>query len=62
MLVPVMAPYIDRECYPDGPNMCSCGHHEGYHNGRGTCMYGHICNCVGMPKSKMTPEDTLLFD
>ena len=32
------APYVPHWCYPKGPRMCPCGHHEGYHADSGACV------------------------
>ena len=44
------APYVPSWCYEDGPRMCQCGHHEGYHNDAGQCLHAHRfskCGCAG---------------
>lgn len=44
-------PYVPSWCYePDGPRMCLCGHHEGYHSDEGQCLHAHHfskCGCTG---------------
>lgn len=53
-------PYVPSWCYPKGPRMCPCGHHEGYHNDAGRCLQTHLCGCVGIPASCVTPIDEML--
>lgn len=55
------APYVPSWCYPNGPRMCPCGHHEGYHNDAGVCLLRHQCKCAGLPADAETPLDDL-FD
>jgi hypothetical protein len=46
------APYIPPWCYPGGPKLCPCGHHEGYHNDAGKCLHANHfdkCGCTGLP-------------
>lgn len=45
---PKDSPYVPSWCYADGPEMCECGHHEGYHNDQGVCLLQHQCKCKGM--------------
>lgn len=42
-------PYVPSWCYDDvdGPLICACGHHEGYHADDGECNQRHVCNCDG---------------
>lgn len=49
------APYVPSWCYENGPKMCPCGHHEGYHNDAGECLLRHKCKCAGLPKDCLTP-------
>lgn len=51
------SPYVPSWCYPKGPKMCPCGHHEGYHNDRGACLLAHECRCAGLPPECETPLD-----
>jgi len=48
-------PYVPSWCYRNGPKMCPCGHHEGYHGDNGTCLLAGECRCVGLPTSCLTP-------
>jgi hypothetical protein len=51
------APYVPSWCYPqNGPKMCPCGHHEGYHADDGTCLHSHKCGCVGLPADCRTDD------
>lgn len=53
-------PYVPSWCYPDNsPKMCSCGHHEGYHNDKGVCLLQHKCRCTGMPLEDMVDHDSV---
>ena len=49
------APYVPSWCYKNGPKMCPCGHHEGYHADDGKCLLARSCNCKGLPESCRTP-------
>ena len=51
------APYVPSWCYKNGPKMCPCGHHEGYHNDQGQCLKAHECHCKGLPADCLTPLD-----
>ena len=45
----IAAPYVPSWCYEDGPRMCQCGHHEGYHNDDGQCLHARRfskCGCA----------------
>ena len=54
------SPYIPSYCYPKGPRMCPCGHHEGYHAGNfGKCVQAHKCGCSGLPAGCWTPNDEM---
>ncbi len=48
-------PFVPSWCYPKGPRMCPCGHHEGYHNSGGQCLLSHRCGCQGIPSECVTP-------
>jgi hypothetical protein len=55
---PDHGPYVPDYCYTNGPKMCPCGHHEGYHNDRGECLHAHHfskCGCSGLPEICRTP-------
>lgn len=47
------APYVPSWCYDaPGPQMCICGHHEGYHNDAGDCLLRRKrCMCLGFEDS-----------
>lgn len=51
------APYCPSWCYPLGPRMCACGHHEGYHADNGQCVLEARCGCGGLPSECRTPND-----
>lgn len=47
-------PYVPSWCYPNGnPKMCSCGHHEGYHNDKGECLRAGSCGCSGIQSAEV---------
>jgi hypothetical protein len=51
------SPYVPSHCYPKGPKMCPCGHHEGYHAGQGgACVLAHECRCTGLPAASFTTD------
>jgi len=52
---PEDGPYVPSWCYPKGPRMCPCGHHEGFHDDRGGCIRIHECLCSGIPDDCVTP-------
>lgn len=54
------APYVPSWCYPRGPKMCPCGHHEGYHNDKGRCLLAHRCECAGLPANCLTGEEEMI--
>lgn len=56
---PEHAPYVPSYLYPKGPKMCPCGHHEGYHNDKGTCLRVSECGCKGLPSDCETPSNEL---
>lgn len=47
-------PYVPSWCYKNGPKICPCGCHEGYHNDDGVCLLTATCGCVGLPKACLT--------
>jgi hypothetical protein len=49
------APYVPSWCYTNGPRMCPCGHHEGYHSDGGECLQRTRCGCQGLPQNCRTP-------
>lgn len=52
------SPYVPHWCYPRGPKMCACGHHEGYHNDKGVCLQRAKCGCSGLPfECRSTDEE-----
>lgn len=54
------SPYVPGFCYPKGPRMCPCGHHEGYHAGAGgACVLVNECGCKGLPAECWTPDDEM---
>ena len=53
------APYVPSRCYPAGPRDCPCGHHEGYHNDAGHCLWRGQCRCVGLPPECLTPLEDM---
>jgi len=52
---PESGPYVPSWCYKNGPQMCPCGHHEGYHNDDGACLLHLNCGCRGLPLNRRTP-------
>lgn len=45
-------PYVPSWQYPNGARMCTCGHHEGYHNDEGDCLLRRKrCMCLGFEDS-----------
>jgi hypothetical protein len=60
--IPDDAPYAPTWCYPLGPRMCPCGHHEGYHGDNGACLLQARCSCVGLPPECRTPLDDVMMD
>lgn len=56
---PDHAPYVPSWCYRSGPRLCPCGHHEGYHNDKGTCLHAAACGCTGLPPESLTPDEEL---
>jgi hypothetical protein len=53
------SPYVPAHSYINGPKMCPCGHHEGYHNGDGECLQRRNCKCSGLPAECYTADDDL---
>lgn len=54
------SPYVPSWCYPQGPRMCPCGHHEGYHNDAGACLLTlYRCGCSGLPADCRTPFEAM---
>lgn len=53
-------PYVPSWNYPNGPKMCPCGHHEGYHDDAGACALARWCGCAGLPATCVTPVGQLL--
>lgn len=51
------APWIRAERYPDGPNLCECGHHEGYHAHDRSCLFFRDCKCTGIPRESVTRRE-----
>lgn len=54
------APYVPSWCYPRGPKVCPCGHHEGYHNDRGACLNRQRCGCAGLPAHCRSSDEEFL--
>ena len=52
-------PYLPSWLYPNGPKMCPCGHHEGYHDEGGTCLLTSQCGCTGLPASSFTSSEEM---
>lgn len=52
-------PYVPSYLYKNGPKMCPCGHHEGYHNDNGHCLLARQCKCPGLPPNCETPMDEM---
>lgn len=50
-------PYVPSWCYRNGPKMCPCKHHEGYHGDDGRCLLAIECGCPGLPADCLTPLD-----
>jgi len=51
------APWIRAERYPDGPSLCDCGHHEGYHAHDRRCLFFRDCKCTGIPRESVTRRE-----
>jgi hypothetical protein len=52
------ASYAPSWCYANGPQVCPCGHHEGYHNDAGACLLASECGCGGIPPHLVTPLES----
>lgn len=50
------SPYVPYWCYKNGPKLCPCGHHEGYHNSKGQCLHKSNCHCQGLPTNCLTSD------
>ena len=55
----IHSPYVPSWCYPKGPRICPCGHHEGYHSDAGECLLRGICGCQGLPSECVTPDEEM---
>ena len=68
--LPDDAPYVPSNFYSKGPRMCPCGHHEGYHDDGGICLFRRyapmknsprsspcVCSCTGLPADCRTPDE-----
>ncbi len=53
------APYVPSWCYKDGPKLCPCGHHEGYHGDDRECLLKPLCGCQGLPDECLTPLEEM---
>jgi hypothetical protein len=53
------APYVPSWCYPKGPRICPCGHHQGYHDDNGKCLLTNRCGWAGLPAECRTPDDEM---
>ena len=53
-------PYVPAHCYMNGPLMCPCGHHEGYHNGNSQCLRVAECKCSGLPEDCFTTDEEFI--
>lgn len=52
-------PYVPGYCYPNGPKVCGCGHHEGYHAGLGGACVAGGCGCKSLPAEAFTTDEEL---
>lgn len=53
-------PFVPSWCYRNGPRMCPCGHHEGYHGEAGDlCRLARQCGCTGLPPGCVTPLEEM---
>lgn len=50
-------PYVPSWCFENGPKMCKCGHHEGYHSDAGECLHAKSCGCAGADWQYAAKED-----
>lgn len=55
----IHSPYVPSWCYTNGPRMCPCGHHEGYHDDAGRCLLTGVCGCAGLPNECCTPDEEM---
>jgi hypothetical protein len=53
------SPYVPTWAYKNGPRMCPCGHHEGYHGDDGHCSQARTCRCSGLPPECYTPIELM---
>lgn len=53
------SPYVPDHCYSNGPKMCPCGHHEGFHNSDGKCLLDAECGCACLPSRCETPIEEM---
>ncbi len=53
-------PYVPSWCFPKGPHVCPCGHHEGYHGDSGICVLTAYCRCTGLPDACRTPASEMI--
>ncbi len=53
-------PFVPSLCYPNGPKMCPCGHHEGFHGDDGRCLLESGCRCAGLPAECRTSDEEML--
>ena len=51
--------YIPEWLYKNGPKMCPCGHHEGYHDDNGNCLLRKECHCSGIPEDCTSSDDEM---
>lgn len=67
---PTEGPYVPPWNYTNGPKMCPCGHHEGYHGDDGVCLFRKydfrkekrphpVCTCAGLPADCLTPMEDM---
>jgi len=52
-------PYVPAHCYKNGPKMCPCGDHEGFHADNGVCLRRRKCGCLGLPARCLTPLEEM---
>jgi hypothetical protein len=45
------APYVPSWCYTNGPRMCPCGHHEGYHSDGENACSAHAAAVRACPRT-----------
>lgn len=56
---PEGSPYVPDWLYKNGPKMCPCGHHEGYHDDGGRCVRVAECSCTGLLPECLTPLEKM---